>query len=1174
MATLKFTQLAGIAESGTDPVLAYTGGSSSSWDTQNGLLNLSLADGEDGQFSFRITTLVAGGLRCGVTTKATPPLFADMNFGLSIVPGSTIKKITSGVEAESLKPEASAVTNSVVRFARVGTTLSAYWLQDINVEYQMATWTVPSGPLQFFVDLRGACVIDSLAGVNLPGQNTWTALGGENVSVTVPANTFVRYGSPYKYAYATKSGTFVINNASFGGGDPSPGNAKSASAYTAPAPATPVFTSAPVLNGTPTARSEVSFTSGVVTGAKPITLTQQFTLDGVDIAGAVNATYIPVDSDTGKALRVRQIATNSAGSMTSNSNPVTIAAAPVDTTKPQFVSVETSRDGASVIITMNEALGSVTPSASAFTLAGKTIGSVARAGATITLGSLTPAFSAGEQISLSYTVPASNRLQDTSGNEADAFGPVTVVNKTFPSDNANTHYVIYGAGFDITTPTALISYIRGLDCVALGKKVVIFINEDITFFDAYPAPLTHNQSCYVEMTPSPGKGANVGATDSSSKGYGSTGILITLNGQRFCPGSGMDIHDFRIRGTVTSQESISFNNGQSTGRNLSFRNNQVWLTSSATHLTSSEYGSLCNCYNNFFLFDGTSTSAAWSGGIVDIQRNTFVRKGAGAGTAPLLIGYNIFKDNLLLGFGPNPLSTIANFTDCSNNFADIAQTTVTSSITTAALSAMVISIDNVLPIAGSPLLGAASANAVSTNDARGGNRGTSPDVGAYQRTAATPLVAASITNQAAPDGQTIVISGTTTNSPTSASLSLSPASLGNGAQSMGPLAITLGSGTFTISVDDVLPGSYLAPILLFTNAGGTTMAANAHAFEIMGVDGAAQDVTSMSAATAITWSPQTSGFAGTASQPVIVGANGTLTGTVRVTPTPVAGVTFTPAYVDLTSGTTGSFTITRAAAGSSTIALTNNVGLANPSAITYVAAAVVSPPTVSLSTSPSTVTVSGLIVLTASVSSDVTKVEFYRGSTLVGTDIDTPFTGSVSVTSSDNGTLSFTAKAFGPGGTTTSAAASVLVNIAVTVPAPTVTLAASSTTVVADGNVVLTATASSNVTEVKFYRGMQLIGTDTAAPFSFTLPLDFSDNGTIFFTAQATNAGGSTTSSPITVSVNIPAPVEPGTGAVLAGTILLPNPALIGQTPNFVISSAPPDDDDGQPDGTIYFQTV
>lgn len=94
------------------------------------------------------------------------------------------------------------------------------------------------------------------------------------------------------------------------------------------------------------------------------------------------------------------------------------------------------------------------------------------------------------------------------------------------------------------------------------------------------------------------------------------------------------------------------------------------------------------------------------------------------------------------------------------------------------------------------------------------------------------------------------------------------------------------------------------------------------------------------AATAITFTPASiTGPVGSAGSPFTAGANGTITGTVTVTPS-VAGVTFSPTSAGInTASPTATFTPTAASAGTYTVAVANNGGLTNPSGISYTASA-------------------------------------------------------------------------------------------------------------------------------------------------------------------------------------------------------------------------------------------
>jgi lysophospholipase L1-like esterase len=106
------------------------------------------------------------------------------------------------------------------------------------------------------------------------------------------------------------------------------------------------------------------------------------------------------------------------------------------------------------------------------------------------------------------------------------------------------------------------------------------------------------------------------------------------------------------------------------------------------------------------------------------------------------------------------------------------------------------------------------------------------------------------------------------------------------------------------------------------------------------LDGNGTDSSGAVAATAVTLTGPTTGAVGAASSAFSVGANGVITGTVVVTPTPVAGVTFAPTSVSInTASPTATFTATASTAGAKTIAVTNDGGLTNPAPITYTASA-------------------------------------------------------------------------------------------------------------------------------------------------------------------------------------------------------------------------------------------
>ena len=181
-------------------------------------------------------------------------------------------------------------------------------------------------------------------------------------------------------------------------------------------------------------------------------------------------------------------------------------------------------------------------------------------------------------------------------------------------------------------------------------------------------------------------------------------------------------------------------------------------------------------------------------------------------------------------------------------------------------------------------------------------------------------------------------------------------------------------------------------------------------------------------------------------------------------------------------------------------------------------------PTVSLSspaagasyTPPASISISATA---GDVDGSVTRVDFYAGTQLVGSATASPF--NVTWSSVPAGTYSLTAVATdNEGDTATSAPISVTVGANAP---PTVSLSspAAGASYTPPASISISATAGDvggSVTRVDFYAGTQLVGSDTASPFTTTwssVPA-----GTYSLTAVATdNEGQTATSVPITVTV-------------------------------------------------------
>jgi hypothetical protein len=187
-------------------------------------------------------------------------------------------------------------------------------------------------------------------------------------------------------------------------------------------------------------------------------------------------------------------------------------------------------------------------------------------------------------------------------------------------------------------------------------------------------------------------------------------------------------------------------------------------------------------------------------------------------------------------------------------------------------------------------------------------------------------------------------------------------------------------------------------------------------------------------------------------------------------------------------------------------------------------------PTVSI-TSPinnTSFTAPANIALVASASDadgSVSNVQFYNGATLLGSDATTPY--SFTWTNVTAGIYSITAQATdNSGAITTSSVVSIVVNPAPNVsPTVSVTGPANNASFIAPASIALVASASDadgSVSNVQFYNGATLLGSDATTPYSFTWTNVTA--GTYSIAAKATdNSGAITTSSVVSIVVN-PAP--------------------------------------------------
>jgi regulation of enolase protein 1 (concanavalin A-like superfamily) len=170
-------------------------------------------------------------------------------------------------------------------------------------------------------------------------------------------------------------------------------------------------------------------------------------------------------------------------------------------------------------------------------------------------------------------------------------------------------------------------------------------------------------------------------------------------------------------------------------------------------------------------------------------------------------------------------------------------------------------------------------------------------------------------------------------------------------------------------------------------------------------------------------------------------------------------------------------------------------------------------------TAPATVNVQATA---ADADGTVSRVEFYRGSTLIGTDTSSPYTYTWANASAGN--YSLTARAYDNNGASrTSTAVNISVGTSSNQP-PTVSITAptNGASYTAPASMTITAPASDtdgSVANVDFYVGSQLIGSDSSAPYSAAW--NNVSAGTYSLTAVARdNAGATRTSSGVSVTIS------------------------------------------------------
>lgn len=391
-----------------------------------------------------------------------------------------------------------------------------------------------------------------------------------------------------------------------------------------------------------------------------------------------------------------------------------------------------------------------------------------------------------------------------------------------------------GTGKELATFSDIRTYVNALDLLALDQTIELRCSGTIAFPNFQTiGPLTSDDTHRVVFLPEAGAGVNDLNRSTFDQGGSGAAFSFVRNGETGLS-SGVDIYDMRwlVTGGTTSGSAATGctnRNPNSAFDNIIMRN-RIYDTSVAegSILGAGNQNNRTKIADNLFILNGgLNKTVIFDSATTIIERNTAVALGNAIGDAKFHRGTNntILRNNVLLGFS---YVSIVPETAGIGNFSNRTPTQgKTSGITvlTTANGLVVNDASDFRPKAGGPVVDGADDTANVTQDIIGSNRGGAPDSGAWQLSAFLPLPTGRITNYTSVNG-TVTLTGTTTNTPASGVASLTPTTTAyNSAVAKGPVSITLGSGTFTVSFPDTLAGEYL-PSVTLTNNGGTQAAVN------------------------------------------------------------------------------------------------------------------------------------------------------------------------------------------------------------------------------------------------------------------------------------------------------------------------------------------------------------
>ncbi|MDY7228175.1 Ig-like domain-containing protein [Hyalangium rubrum] len=180
-------------------------------------------------------------------------------------------------------------------------------------------------------------------------------------------------------------------------------------------------------------------------------------------------------------------------------------------------------------------------------------------------------------------------------------------------------------------------------------------------------------------------------------------------------------------------------------------------------------------------------------------------------------------------------------------------------------------------------------------------------------------------------------------------------------------------------------------------------------------------------------------------------------------------------------------------------------------------------PTTAITSPTQSARVGGTVQFTATATDNqaVDRVEFYAGERLVGTATSAPYSVSWNTTTEANYSIELRTKVYDRAGNYSLSAPAYYVTVDNLAPTVAITSPANGASLFLSATIQVSASDNTGITQVVFYDGTKVLGTDTSAPYSFSWGLLSVTKGNHTLTAKAYDAAGNvTTSAPITVKVN------------------------------------------------------